>query len=351
MDRIQAWWNNDLSKGVKFVFLALLANGLPAFIILMSLPGMTEILFVWTVKPEINARLMGVMYSNALLLVGIGVFQTNWARVRINMVVITLFSLLATVLTFFYLKPFLAHPWYHLAFWLTMYLVLFFASPYVFLTHEREHGGKLPPTIPLNGGARLLAGVSLLISLISGLGLLFQVDLVNQIWPWNLPPLVGGLIGVLFITHTVAYGWALWDGGWLRVRPMFWQAPITGLLFLLLPLIHPGDLRPDAGLGLVFYYALAGSLILAHSAVILGYRAAEKQAAGYGLERIVQPSAWTSLGLFTAGLINTFLAPAGCWGDLWPGHRRPPSRTCCPGPPGSPSTHCAGRAAGYSGLP
>ncbi len=277
MDRIKQWWFNDLSKGVKFVLLALLANGLPAFIILMSVPDMTEVLFVWTIKPEINARLIGVMYSNALLLVGISAFQTNWARVRINMVVITLFSIFATVLTFFYLKPFLAHPWYHLAFWLSMYLVLFFAAPYIFLTHEKKHGGRLPVQIPLNFGTRVVAGLSMLISLVVGLGLLFRVDLVNQYWPWTLPPLVGGLIGVLFITHTAAYAWALWDGDWLRVRPMFWQAPPTGLLLILLPLIHSADLRPDAGTALALYYALAGYAVLSNVVIILGYRSAEKE--------------------------------------------------------------------------
>jgi hypothetical protein len=243
---------------------------------------MTETLFVWTVKPEINARLLGVMYSNALILVVIGAFQTNWARVRITMVVITLFSLLATGLTFFYLKPFLQHPWYHLAFWLIMYLVLFFAAPYVFLTHEKKYGGRLPVQIPLNAAARLLAGASLLISLICGVGLLFQVDVVNRFWPWNLPPLVGGLIGVLFITHTAAYAWALWDGDWLRVRPMFWQAPPTGLLFILLPLIHPHDLRPDAGATLALYYSLAGLIVLSNLGIILGYRAAEKRLSSHG---------------------------------------------------------------------
>ncbi len=34
------------------------------------------------------------------------------------MVVVTLFSILATVLTFFHLKPFLAHSRFHLAYWL-----------------------------------------------------------------------------------------------------------------------------------------------------------------------------------------------------------------------------------------
>lgn len=276
MDKLKTWWNNDLSKWAKFVFLALLANGLPAFLILMSVPNLTDILFVWTVKPAINARLMGVMYGNALLLVGFGVFQTSWARIRINMVVITLFSILATLLTFVYLKPFLEHPWFHLAYWLGMYLVLFFSAPYVFITHERKHGGRLPVGIPLNLAARAVAAVSLVASLVCGLGLLFAVATVNQVWPWALTPLVGGLIGVLFITHTAAWAWALWDGDWLRVRPMFWQAPPTALLLMLLPILHAGELRPDAGMSLPLFFAAAGLVLLATLGVILSYRAKER---------------------------------------------------------------------------
>jgi hypothetical protein len=276
MEKLRQWWLNELPLAVKFTLLALLANGLPAFLILMSIPDRTETFFVWTVKPEINARLMGVMYGNALLLVILGAFQTAWARVRIIILAITVFSILATVLTFFYLKPFLAHPWFHLAFWLTMYLILFFVSPYVLYTFERRHGGRLPVQIPLNAGTRLVAAVSLLVGLFCGLGLLFKVDVVNGVWPWTMPPLVGGLIGVLFLTHAAGYAWALWDGDWLRVRPMFWQAPPTGLLLMLLPLIHSSQLRPDAGSGLALFYAIAGLVIVANLAVIMRYRAAER---------------------------------------------------------------------------
>jgi hypothetical protein len=120
-----------------------------------------------------------------------------------------------------------------------------------------------------------LAVAFLLISLVCALGLLFRVDSVNQVWPWTLPPLVGGLIGVLFITHTAADAWALWDGDWVRVRPMFWQAPLTALLFILLPLLHPADLRPDAGSALTLYYILAGLVVLSSLGIILSYRAAE----------------------------------------------------------------------------
>ena len=277
MNIIKQWWFNDLSIGVKFVLLALLVNGLPAFLILMSVPDMTELLFVWTIKPEINARLIGVMYSNALILVVLGAFQTKWANIRIIMVVITLFSIFATVLTFFYLKPFLAHPWYHLAFWLTMYLILFFSAPYIFITHERKYGGKLPIHIPMNIGARIVVGISMLIAIICGFGLIFKFEVVNQYWPWNLPPLVGGLIGVLFVTHAAAYAWALWDGDWMRVRPMFWQALPTGLMLLLLPLIHSNDLHPDPGFTLTLYLVIVGFSILAHLGIMVGYRAIEKK--------------------------------------------------------------------------
>jgi hypothetical protein len=60
---------------------------------------------------------------------------------------------------------------------------------------------------------------------------------------------------------------------------MFWQAPITALLFILLPLLHSADLRPDAGASLSFYYIGAGLFLVAFLAVILSYRSAEENLA------------------------------------------------------------------------
>lgn len=276
MNSVRQWWSNDLPPPVKFVFVVLLLNALPAIFFLMVFSDRTENLFVWTVKPAINARLLGVMYANALIMIGIGAIQTSWARVRVVMVVITLFSVLATLLTFVYLKPFLAHPWFHLAYWLTMYLVLFVAAPYVFVTQERRSGGRLPPVVPMTTITRAILSVFALVSLVAGVGLLFQIDLLNQIWPWTLPPLVGGLIGVLFVAHAAAYAWAVQDGGWLRSRPIVWQAPVTAMLFLLLPLLHPADLRPDAGAALAAYAAVAGAFALSSLAIIASYRSAEQ---------------------------------------------------------------------------
>jgi len=277
MNSVKQWWHNDLPTGIKIVLLVLLANALPATLILWGLPTKTDQLFVWTIKPVINAHLIGVMYTNALLLIAIGALQTSWARIRIIMVVITLFSILATLLTFFFLKPFLAHPWFHLAYWLSMYFVLFFAAPIVFVQMERKEGGRLPVQMPLNAAARALAILFLLTSLAASLMLIFRVETVNQMLPWQLPPLVAGLIGVLFVTHAAAYAWALWDGDWLRTRPIYWQAAPTALLFLLLPLFHPADLQADVGSATAVYILAAGIAFLLSLGVVLNYRALEQK--------------------------------------------------------------------------
>ncbi len=276
MERLVHWWNNPLPKPVKFVLLVLLANALPAFAILMVLPDRTDMLFVWTIRPELNARLIGVMYGNALLLIAIGMFQTRWAQVRVLLVVITLFAVLVTVMTFFFLTPFLAHPWFHLAYWLLMYLVLFVAAPVVFVRFERLEGGRLPVERPLGLPARLFAGACVLVGAAVGVGLIVRAAPVVRLWPWDLPPLVGALIGVLFVTHAAAYAWVLWDGDWVRARPLFWQAPVTGVMFLLLPLVHGGQVRPDSATSLGLYLLVAGAVVAVATSIVLGRRGAAR---------------------------------------------------------------------------
>lgn len=277
MEMLKQWWANDLPKPVKFVYLVLLANGLPAFVILMTIPHLTETMFVWTVNPPASARLLGVMYFNALSLVAIGASGLSWANVRITMVVITLFSIMATLLTFVYLKPFLAHPWFHLAYWLSMYIILFFAAPYVFYTHERKYGGKLPVNLPLNLFTKIVLLFSVVSSAFFGYFFLFNIEAVNMIWPWNIAPLVGGLIGVLMVTHTAAYLWALWDGDWIRVRPMFWQAIVTYPMLILLFIIHWGDIESDMTNRALLVIGVALIYTIAHGTVVLMYRSKEKQ--------------------------------------------------------------------------
>lgn len=244
-------------------------NGLPAFILLMGVPTLTEWLFVWTVRPPLSARLLGVMYGNALLLVIFAYFQPNWARARIVMVLIAFFAVAATILTFVFLTPFLQHPWFHLAFWLTMYLILFVAAPVMVFRFERKEGGRLPVTYPLSIYSRGLGIVSAIGCALMGLGLIFALPTVNTAFPWVLTPLVGAIVGVWFCSLGLTYGWAVWDGDWLRVRPIFYQAVPTAALIFLLPFLHQADLRADLSFQLNLYNGIALAVVILNALSIL----------------------------------------------------------------------------------
>ena len=89
-------------------------------------------------------------------------------------VLITVFAIAATVMTFFNLAPFRAHPWYHLAYWLTGYAVLVATAPAVLVWQERIHGGRLPVD-------RLLTGTLALDDINRGFDLLHEGKAVRQV--------------------------------------------------------------------------------------------------------------------------------------------------------------------------
>ncbi len=262
LTRTLAWWRTGLAPDVKLALLLLVGNGLPALLILHTIPDKTADWFVWTVEPVASARLLGVMYANALLLVLYGFLQKTWADVRVVVVLVAYFSVAATIVTFVHLDPFLKHPWFHLAYWLTMYLALVVLAPYVVVRHERAEGGRLPVTSPMGGMARLVALAVVLVGGGLGVSLLVDPALAGSGWPWKLTPLLGRLMGVWFSSLAVAHAWALWDGDWRRGKGLFLQAVPTGLLLAAVPALHAGDMAP------------AGTPLIAWEVISLGWAAA-----------------------------------------------------------------------------
>ena len=241
---------------VLFVEAFLVVNAVAAVASLVLAPG-SEDWFTWTIVPDASARLLAVMYANAVILGVVALRQPDWAHARVVVVLITLFALAATVMTLFSLDPFLAHPWYHLAYWLTGYAVLVVTAPVVLVWQERAHGGRLPVEVPLTAVQRVTGALAAAAMGIAGVAALVSPAAFSDAWPWEVAPLTARLLGVWLSAFAAAYVWALWDGDRRRVRPLYVAAPVTGVLLALVPLLHTGDLRDDAGGALVLYYALA----------------------------------------------------------------------------------------------
>jgi hypothetical protein len=279
------WWATGQHPSAKFVEAFLVVNAVAAVLSLLLAPG-SEDWFTWTIVPDASARLLAVMYANAVVLGVVALRQPDWPRARVLVVLITVFALAATTMTFFQLDPFLAHPWFHLAYWLGGYAVLVATAPVVLFVQERRHGGRLGVQLPLGTFRRVVGAAAGLAMAGAALALLVSPARFSDVWPWEIAPLTGRLLGVWLAAFATAYAWALWDGDWIRVRPLYLAAPITGLLLALVPPAHAGEM---SGTGeLAAYYALA-LVIAAPGLALIARPAARRQPAG-ALNRLKESS-------------------------------------------------------------
>jgi hypothetical protein len=248
------------SRAVTAVQAILVVNALPAFVNLMSIPDRTDRWFVWTVQPAANARVLGVMYGSACLLGLLGYAARTWPRQRATFVVVAPFAVAATIVTLVTLKPFRAHPWYELAYWLLMYSILFVLVPATFVVEERRHGGRLPVEEPFGPAGRAAVAILAALLLAAGIGLLFELSYATRLWPFAITPLVARILGVWLGCLGLAHAWALWDGDRRRARALLLSIPPTGALLALVPLLHRDDLRDGATGARIAYLLLAAAM-------------------------------------------------------------------------------------------
>jgi hypothetical protein len=249
---------------IRVVQVVLLVNAVPAFFVLTAFPGRTDDLFVWTVTPDASAQLLAAMYGNAAILTLLTLGRKTWAEIRVAFVVFTLFAFSATIVTFFHLDPFLAHPRYFFVYWLVNYFFLFFVTPFVFVREERAHGGRLPVAVPLTRAPVELAALA---CLAAGIAMFIGPPHVNEVWPWPMTPLVARIIGVWLTALAAAFIWAAWDGDAVRARPILWQALPTAFLVGIVPLLHRGDLTGGAAHWVLFVALLGGLAVAGASAL------------------------------------------------------------------------------------
>lgn len=270
------WWSSGQHPWVKFVELFLVVNAVAAVLSLLLAPG-SEDWFTWTIEPDASARLLAVMYANAVVLGVVALRQPDWAHARVIVVLICGFAVAATAMTFFHLDPFLAHPWIHLAYWLGGYLVLVATAPAVVAWQERREGGRLPVRMPMTRVQRGTGAAAAAAMGLASVALLVSPGGFSDAWPWEVAPLTARLLGVWLGAFSLAYVWALWDGDWERARPLYVTAPLTGLLLALVPPGHADDVRAGAGAELAVYYALA-ALVAAPGLGLLARRPAVRTA-------------------------------------------------------------------------
>lgn len=207
----------------------------------------TATFFAWTVAPPLTAAFLGAAYWAAVPVELIAAREATWARARVALPGIWLFTTLTLVVTlvhfdrFHFSSPVLsaqAAAW----FWLAIYAGVPVAMLLVLVLQVRGPGSDPGREKPFPWWLRVWLGAEGAGMLAVGLILLVAPSAVFGAWPWTLTALTGRAIGAWFIGIGFAAVQALREDDVARVRPIGGGYTCMTVLQLIAVARYPGDL-------------------------------------------------------------------------------------------------------------
>lgn len=222
-----------LSREMRLWLLAdtvlVLVTGVQLFVLAED----TDRFFAWTITPPLTAAFLGAAYWASLPLVFLSSSQRGWARARLAVVGVLVFTTLTLVATLIHLDRF------HLGgsdpvatgaawAWLAVYVAVPPLLLGLLIAQLRVPGAEPPRRSRLPAWLRAALSVQATVLLVLGACLLIVP--VSVPWPWPLTALTGRAIGAWLVGIGVIAGHAVWENDFERVRPTMYSYLILGLL-------------------------------------------------------------------------------------------------------------------------
>jgi hypothetical protein len=194
--------------------------------------------FAWTINPPLTAAFLGASYWAALPLVFLAAQETVWARARIAVYGVLVFTSLTTIATLLHLDRFHLNSPELLArlaayAWLVVYIVV---PPTLLALLWRQRavpGGDPPRVAPLPSWVRGVFGLWALLMIPFGTLLSIAPATFAPIWPWMLTPLTARAVGAWLVGIGIICAQAAWENDWLRLRGTMPGLALLGALQLI----------------------------------------------------------------------------------------------------------------------
>jgi hypothetical protein len=250
--------------GMKLLLYLASALVLAVGLTLFLFPEKTDTLFSWTINPALTAAFLGAAYLAAFVLEFLGARETIWARARVAVPAVLIFTVLTLVATLLHIGKFHFGPEFSLLtqagtwVWLLVYAIVPVAMAVLLVLQLRTPGIDPPRTAPLPGSIRLVFICQAAVAITLGIALfVVPTQTAELIWSWLLTPLTGRAVGAWLVGVGVAAGHIAWENDWLRVRAgSIAFAVFAGLQLIVLvrfafaqtpayaePIVDWGDLR------------------------------------------------------------------------------------------------------------
>ena len=185
----------------------------------------TDTFFAWTISPPLTAAFLGAAYWAAVPVELIAARQTIWARARVAVPAIWLFTTLTLVATLLHFGKFhfsspIASAQGAAWFWLAIYAGVPVVMLLVGWIQIRTPGGDPPRGSPAAMWMRALVMGQGAGMLAFGVGLFVLPDIVAPVWPWLLTTLTARATGAWLIGIGFAALHANRENDVSRIQPL-----------------------------------------------------------------------------------------------------------------------------------
>lgn len=198
----------------------------------------TDRFFAWTVNPPLTAAFLGAAYWASCVLEFMASREKLWARGRIAVPSVLLFTTLTLIVTLLHFTP----PFrLHLESpelltriatiaWIAVYAIVPPLMGVILWLQLQVRGDDPPRLAPLPTWLRLAVGMEGAIMLWLGLLMLPIPEIGIAIWPWTLSALTSRAIGAWMLGLGIAAVHLVLENDFYRVRPVLVSSVVFGVL-------------------------------------------------------------------------------------------------------------------------
>jgi hypothetical protein len=247
---------------------------------LFILTEQTDRFFAWTIASPLTAAFLGAAYWASFAIELAAARQRTWARARIAVPSVVIFTGLTLVVTLMHLDRFHfgdPDPLTRFAawVWLSVYVVVPPLLLVLLAGQLRAPGIDMPRIAPLPAWVLIVLGAHAALLTIIGAALLIAPVAAAPLWPWALTPLTARAIGAWAFALGIAAAHSIAENDWARIHVATVSYTAFGILEVIALARYPGEFAWNTPQGWVFLLFLASILVVG----IYGWRVSARYAA------------------------------------------------------------------------
>lgn len=255
-----------LTPGMRSILLLASVLVFVAGFQLFILTEETARFFAWTVNPPLSAAFLGASYWSSCVLEYFAAREQSWARARIAVPAVLLFTTLTLITTLLHIGNFHldvnSYPLYTVAaawVWIAIYALVPLMMGILLVVQLRAPGSDPPRRYPLPSWMRGLVALQAVVMVLLGAALFLWPTQAIAFWSWMTGALSARAVGAWLLGLGIAAGQVVWENDLARVYPVMISTMVFSILQGIALLRYPGNFlwgTPQAWGYLVFLLSI-----------------------------------------------------------------------------------------------